>query len=131
MNMVQLIVAPKASHRSLYHWLLELNKERWDVGMSLSVCMLDVQCHVYCIKCITISTWMRLDTVDDVRVGHEHVDDLTTPLVPEEHTTTVTTTHHPVLSPEVGLLDLRGREGERGRGERGRGRGRRRRENRN
>ena len=56
---------------------------------------------------------MRLDTVDDVRVSHEHVDDLTTPLVPEEHTTTVTTTHHPVLSPEVGLLDLRGRgEGE-------------------
>ena len=55
---------------------------------------------------------MRLDTVDNVRVGHEHVDDLTTPLVPEEHTTTVTTTHHPVLSPEVGLLDLKG--GERG-----------------
>ena len=56
---------------------------------------------------------MRLDTVDNVRVGHEHVDDLTTPPVPEEHTTTVTTTHHPVLSPEVGLLDLRGRgEGE-------------------
>ena len=62
---------------------------------------------------ITISTWMRLDTVDDVRVSHEHVDDLTTPLVPEEHTTTVTTTHHPVLSPEVGLLDL-GRKGEGG-----------------
>ena len=76
--------------------------------------------YVYSITCIciTITTWMRLDTVDDVRVGHEHVDDLTTPLVPEEHTTTVTTTHHPVLSPEVGLLDLRGER--RGRGERGR-----------
>ena len=71
---------------------------------------------MYCMLNVTISTWMRLDTVDDMRVGHEHVDDLTTPLVPEEHTTTVTTTHHPVLSPEVGLLDLRGRGREGGRG---------------
>ena len=61
---------------------------------------------------------MRLNTVNDMRVSHEHVDDLTTPLVPEEHTTTVTTTHHPVLSPDVGLLNLRGERGrERGGGE--------------
>ena len=54
---------------------------------------------------------MRLDTVDDMRVSHEHVDHPTTPLV---HTTTVTATENPVLSPEVGLLNLRGeREGER------------------
>ena len=51
---------------------------------------------------------MRLDTADDMRVSHEHVDHPTTPLVSEEHTTTVTATEDPVLSPEVGLLDLRG-----------------------
>ena len=70
-------------------------------------------CH--CMLNITISIWMRLDTVDNMRVGHEHVDNLTTPLVPKEHTTTVTTTQYPVLSPEVGLLDLGGEGRERGR----------------
>ena len=66
---------------------------------------------------ITISIWMRLNTVDDMRVSHEHVDHPTTPLVPEEHTTTVTATENPVLSPEVGLLDLKGGGGERERDE--------------
>ena len=56
---------------------------------------------------VTISIRMRLNTFDNMRVGHEHVDHPTSPFVPEEHATTVTTTEHPVLSPEAGLLDLR------------------------
>ena len=68
----------------------------------------------------TISTGMRLNTVDNVRVSHEHVDHPTTPFVPYEHTTTITTTEDPVLTPKVSLLDLKEGKGER---EKGRGRG--------
>ena len=56
----------------------------------------------------------HLDEADNMRVSYKHVDHPITPLVSEEHTTTVTATEDPVLSPEVDLLDLRGeRERER------------------
>ena len=54
----------------------------------------------------TVCCGVRLNTVDNVRVSSEHVHDLPCPLVPQEHSATVTATHHPVISKEVGLLDL-------------------------
>ena len=49
---------------------------------------------------------MGLYAVDHVGVSGEHVDHLSSPLVPHKHSSAVTPTHHPVVSEEVGLLDL-------------------------
>ena len=57
----------------------------------------------------TVCRRVWLDAVDDVGVGSEQVDHLSRPLVPHEDPTTVTAAQHPVVPPEVGLLDLEGR----------------------
>ena len=55
---------------------------------------------------LTVGRGVRLYAVYDVRVGSEHVDYLSCPLVPDKHSATVTPTQHPVVTKEVGLLDL-------------------------
>ena len=56
----------------------------------------------------TVGDGVRLHAVHHVRVRHEEADNLPAPLVPEEHAATVTATQHPLVPPEVGLLDLQG-----------------------
>ena len=55
---------------------------------------------------LTVGRRVGLYAVDHVGVGGKHVDHLSRPLVPHKHSAAVTPTHHPVVSKEVGLLDL-------------------------
>ena len=58
-------------------------------------------------RVLTVGRGVRLDTVDHVGVSSEHVDHLSSPLVPDKHPATVTAAQHPVLSKEICLLDLK------------------------
>ena len=58
-------------------------------------------------RALTVGLWVWLNAVDDMGVCQQHVDHLTTPLVPDKHSTTVTTTQDKALTKEVGLLDLK------------------------
>ena len=73
----------------------------------MCVCVCVCVCECACIPSkLTKGLRMGLHTVDDPPVTNQHIDNVTSPLVPDEHSSTVTSTHDIVVSPQCGLFDL-------------------------
>ena len=89
------------------------------VCVPVCVCACAYVCVCVCVRvhmCVRVCTCIRskltkrlrmgLHTVDDPPVTNQHIDNVTSPLVPDEHSSTVTATHDIIISPQRGLFDL-------------------------